>query len=139
MCQRTVHMGEQDDRVCPVCSTPLMVTELDERRVARLGKNEARFRDANERVKRVAQQDARPDEKVSYVCECGSANCSDFVRLTTQEYESVRQHAIRFVLLTGHDIPEVERIVHEGDGYIVVEKVGEGTKVAEELDPRSGA
>ncbi len=132
-------MGEQDDRVCPVCSTPLMVTELDERRVARLGKNEARFRNANERVERAAQPDARPDEKITYVCECGSANCSDFVRLTTQEYESVREHATRFVLLTGHDIPEVERIVHEGDGYIVVQKIGEGMKVAKELDPRSGA
>jgi hypothetical protein len=59
--------------------------------------------------------------------------------LTTQEYESVREHATRFVLLSGHDIPEVERIVHEGDGYIVVEKIGEGMKVAKELDPRSGA
>ena len=138
LCQRTVHMGEQDDRVCPVCSTPLMVTELDEQRVARIGKNEARFRDANERVEQATKKDARPDEKVSYVCECGAATCSDFVHLTTEEYESVRQHSTRFVLLPGHDIPEVERVVHEGEGYIVVEKIGEGTKVAKELDPRSG-
>lgn len=137
VCQRTVHMGEQDDRVCPVCSTPLLVTELDERRVARIGKNEARFREANERVERAAQVEARPNEKVSYVCECGSANCSDFVQLTTEEYESIRQHAARFVLLPGHDIPEVERVVLNGDGYVVVEKTGEGSEVAQELDPRS--
>ena len=139
VCQRTVHMGERDDRVCPVCSTPLMVTELGEQRVERLGKNEARFREANEAVERTAQLEARADERIDYVCECGAATCSAFVQLTLEEYEAVRHHAARFVQLPGHDIPEIERIVHESDGYVVVEKIGEGRKVAEALDPRSSA
>ena len=137
LCQRTVHMGEQDDRVCPVCSTPLMVTELSEQRVERLGRNEDRFRVANEAVERATQVEARPQEKIDYVCECGAATCSALVQLSTEEYEAVRHHAARFIQLPGHDIPEVERIVHEGDGYIVVEKIGAGRKVAEALDPRS--
>ena len=136
-CQRTVHMGEQDERVCPVCSSPLMVTELDEQRVERLGKNEARFRVANESVTRAGQTTARPNEKIGYVCECGSGTCSASVHLSIDEYEAVRHHATRFILLPGHNIPEVERIVHEGNGYIVIEKIGDGRKVAIDLDPRS--
>ncbi|MDQ5815528.1 MAG: hypothetical protein M3516_04445, partial [Actinomycetota bacterium] len=119
VCQRTVHMGEQDERVCPVCSTPLMVTELDAQRIERLGKNEARFRESNEAIERAAQAETRPDEKIDYVCECGAATCSALVRLSIEEYEAVRHHAARFILLPGHDIPEVERVVHEGNGYIV--------------------
>jgi hypothetical protein len=51
------------------------------------------------------------------------------------EYEAVRAHPSRFLVLPGHERPDIERVVGEGDGYFIVEKTGGGAEVAHETDP----
>jgi hypothetical protein len=58
------------------------------------------------------------------------------MELTLAEYEHVRARPTHFVLVPTHEIPEVERVVEREAGYVVVEKVGEAARVAEETDPR---
>jgi hypothetical protein len=62
------------------------------------------------------------------------------VSLTSEEYEAVRRWPNHFFVKPGHIFPEVERIVDyagkDGTRYEVVEKFGEGGKVAVELDQR---
>jgi hypothetical protein len=57
-----------------------------------------------------------------------------------KEYEAVRRWPNHFFVKPGHIFPEVERIVDyagkDGTRYEVVEKFGEGGKVAVELDQR---
>jgi hypothetical protein len=66
--------------------------------------------------------------------------CSEYISLTHDEYEQVRQHPARFAVKPGHVLPEVERIVDHGgtDGrYTVVEKFEKAAEIAAHFDPRA--
>jgi hypothetical protein len=58
------------------------------------------------------------------------------VELTPRAYERVRANPRRFVMIAGHEMPEVERVVDRSQGYFVVEKRNEAGVLAEETDPR---
>ena len=110
---------------------------MPDERAARLARNEARFREINERV----QRDLAPIvdteiELVPFICECGRRGCSDTVELSLAEYESVRQDAIRFAVLPGHELEDVEDVVERTDRYFVVRKHPETWEIARETDPR---
>lgn len=102
---------------------------------ARKAKNEAVFREVNDRIEDIATEFGVPDE-ASFVCECGDADCTEMVRMTLREYNEVRQEGRRFAILPGHEDPQVERVVARHGRFSVVEKVGEAGDVAEALDPR---
>jgi hypothetical protein len=104
----------------------------------RAARNEALFRQVNERVKDVSDAFAEIDRSpIDFMCECGLENCTEPVSLTLGEYEQVRSVPTHFFVLPEHVIPEIEAVVREGAGYVVVEKLpGEG-QIAVETDPRS--
>jgi hypothetical protein len=60
------------------------------------------------------------------------------MNLTVAEYEHIRSSGVRFPIARGHDFPEVENVVEENDGYVVVQKIGIAAEEAERLNPRSG-
>jgi hypothetical protein len=101
----------------------------------RKGLNEARFREVNEAIER-GHPAQGVDEPVAFSCECGVLGCNVLVELTVVEYEAVRADARRFLLVPGHDDPEVERVVLQRPDYVVVEKFGEAGRAAESTDPR---
>jgi hypothetical protein len=110
---------------------------MPDERAARLAQNEARFRDINERVER----DLEPlvdtqDERLPFVCECGRPSCTDTIDLSVPEYESIRRHAIRFAVVPGHQIEDVEDVVERNDRYVVVQKHPDTWQIVEQLDPR---
>jgi hypothetical protein len=63
-------------------------------------------------------------------------NCDEPVSVTLEEYEHVRSQPNRFIVLRGHEVPQVDEIVETCDRYLVVAKRGAGSSVAEALDPR---
>jgi len=93
------------------------------------------FRSVNERVEEVVQPG--PSEEIDFLCECGDAECTEKITLTRSEYEQVRSDAIQFAVVSGHEIPEIEQIVHRTDRFLVVSKHPEEASIAEETDPRS--
>ena len=56
--------------------------------------------------------------------------------LTVEEYESLRGKPRHFAIVKGHDVSEVETVVEANQRYAIVEKIGAGGPVAEQLDPR---
>ena len=105
-------------------------------REERLAKNESLFREVNERIAEAAKRTlVLPDAE--FLCECGRRDCLDRVVVPLDEYEAIRSHPDRFLLVVGHDQPEVDRVLDAGDAYVVVEKVGDARAVAEQLDPRA--
>jgi hypothetical protein len=40
------------------------------------------------------------------------------------------------LVVKGHELPEVERVIESSDGYLVVAKLGAGRVLAEQLEPR---
>jgi hypothetical protein len=105
---------------------------LDER----IGKNEAIFREVNERIE-AGQLPADTDQRAAFCCECAQLGCNALVEMTIAEYEHVRAHPRRFLVAHGHQIDDAERVVESTGGYIVVEKIGDAGKVAQSSDPRS--
>jgi hypothetical protein len=108
-------------------------------REKRLAQNEALYREINERVQAIAT--SHPDigntpHEYSYFCECSNADCNLQVVLPTAEYEWVRAKPTRFVVATGHDLPDIEHVVREGPGFLVIEKEGEAGEYVAHLDPR---
>jgi hypothetical protein len=106
----------------------------------RIARNEAAFRDANERIENAAEAIGGLDE-IPFVCECALPKCTELARLSLEDYERVRSHGTTFWVVPGHEIThvdgvEVARIVDERPAFTVLEKVGEPGRIAEELDPR---
>ena len=103
-------------------------------REERLAANENAFRRVNERVEDLAADD---EDRLDFVCECSDVACTERVRLSIAAYEDVRAAPNRFVVRSGHERLEVERVIDQGNGYVVVEKLGRPGEVAAEDDPRS--
>lgn len=86
-------------------------------RAERLAGNEAEFRKANEALPEPTRQQVR------FFCECAERECFDFLLLTAGEYRSVREDPMQFVVLPGHEKPDVEEVVGgEGGRFRVVRK-----------------
>lgn len=103
----------------------------------RAARNEVLFRQVNERVKDVSDAFSVVDPSpIEFMCECGQQDCTQPISLTVAEYEDVRSSATHFFVLPDHVIREVETVVREGDGYVVVEKLPGERDVAVETDPR---
>src|SRR3954447_24615527 len=96
---------------------------------------EAVFRIANERMSRWEERHvARPDEL--YMCECASRPCRQRIRLTREQYESVRSDVRHFVVVPGHVIPDLETVVRSFPSYEVIEKPSALMHLLVETDPR---
>src|SRR5919201_2969212 len=107
----------------------------------RIARNEALFREFNERVEDMAESFALHDEgdslRIGFVCECGNLDCLERLELTRSAYEEVRSDPRRFVVAPGHEDMSIARVVTREEGYLVVEKIGDAAEVAIEHDPRS--
>lgn len=97
-------------------------------REERLAANEGRFREINESAQ--PQRESRGTGR--FVCECADRSCMVWLEVPMDEYASVRQHPLRFIIAPTHEVPDIETIVDRGDGYFVVEKPEE---VAHVVDP----
>lgn len=107
----------------------------------RVGRNDAIFRDANERINAVAGSFEHDDiELLPFLCECADMTCTEVVQLNAHEYEAVRADPTHFINAHGHVVHGQgwARVVQEYDRYTVVAKIGDAAAVAVELDPREG-
>jgi hypothetical protein len=101
-----------------------------ERSEERAARNEARFRDANERIDQ-RRHELGVEAQTPYICECAREECTEIVRMPPSEYLAVRTDPTRFLQVPGH-ADGSERLVAERDGYVVVEKTGASARTARE-------
>ena len=87
----------------------------------------------NERVREtVTSSESAPE----FVCECSNEDCIETVLLDLDEYDRIRFRANLFIVAAGHELPEVERIIDQGEGYVLVEKTVDVRRV-KASNPRS--
>jgi hypothetical protein len=102
-----------------------------------MARNEALFREVNERIEDV-QSGFAAEGRTDFLCECGSEDCTQPISLTLAEYEQVRRNPEHFLVVPGHDVVDVERVVEQTDRYAVVEKLpGAPATIALQRDPRA--
>ncbi|MDE3026409.1 MAG: hypothetical protein KGI93_12660 [Acidobacteriota bacterium] len=109
---------------------------MDERE-RRLAENERLFREVNERIEAAAVGHGVDNHMYAFVCECSNVDCTLTVTMPLAEYDRARQDPAVFVLAFGHELPEIEKVVHRGGGYQLVRKQGEAGRLARETDPRA--
>lgn len=106
-------------------------------RERRLAENESLFRSINESIQEVASSLGGETHLYEYLCECSNRDCTSRISLTLSQYGDVRANPARFVLVRGHEIPDIEHVVGELPECFVVEKEDEAKRIVEKLDPRA--
>ena len=110
---------------------------MAERRGDALAKNEVLFREVNEQVDRIDREHGMPrDELASFLCECSHSECLERVTATPAEYEEVRSTPHTFLLVHGHEVPDIETVVRSTDRFVVVEKLPGEREIPRATDPR---
>jgi hypothetical protein len=99
-----------------------------------MARNEALFREVNERVAEVSPE-ADGAAEIGFLCECADDACKEVVTLHRSEYEAVRSDPRHFVIVPGHVVADIEIVLAEGERFAVVRKVGPAGDLAEALDP----
>jgi hypothetical protein len=119
---------------CDLYRRRVGVVQARERQMA---ENEVRFRALNERLRDGSGTWSPGEGSLELVCECGDEDCTSAIRLTARDYEAVRRDEAQFLLVPGHERSEVEDVVAEHEGWVVVRKRGEAAAIAAENDPRT--
>lgn len=101
-------------------------------REQRVIRNEALFREVNERIAEISRSGL-----IEFLCECGEETCLESIGLTCEEYEEVRSVSDRFVMKPGHEHLDFERVIDRHDRYVVVDKAGQAGDIADRTDPRT--
>jgi hypothetical protein len=101
--------------------------------IPKLVRNQLLFREVNERLRETIGAFEGPLE---FLCECSQEDCIETVGLALEEYERIRSHSNLFVVVTGHERIELERVIDQGQGYLLVEKTV-GADAVVKADPRS--
>lgn len=86
----------------------------------RLVRSQLLLREVNERIAEIASSSV--GDLPEFLCECSRNDCEETLALSLPEYEHVRSSSNLFVILPGHECPEVDRVVEARHGSHLVEK-----------------
>src|SRR3954451_9748646 len=107
-------------------------------RARKIGENEALYRSINEKIEDLNRAFGTVTETMAVVCECGKLECTEQIELDLPTYERVRSEPTHFVVVPGHELPDVEEVVDRADGYNILRKnPGGPAELARDTDPRS--
>jgi hypothetical protein len=106
--------------------------------VEKNARNQVLFREVNEHIAELSSAESEAGVSL-FICECSNEACAEPLEITPAEYEQVRTDGARFVVLSGHQLPEVERVVDGNGRFLVVEKLGAAATIARASDPRQHA
>lgn len=117
----------------------------------RLAENEIVFRQLNEQIhtgyaetNRLAREDSQPqftvihksdDKPLYFYCECSDEKCSMRIKINVHDYHAVHQRRDQFIVVPGHEVPEIEKVVSTKPGYNVVKKLVTPPEIADTLNP----
>ena len=100
----------------------------------RIAKNDATFREANEKIAARADELDVTAERVPFICECADTACFETASLLLEEYEHVRSNPRWFINVPGHQSAEqgAASVVEAHERHVIVEKEGHAGEVAEQ-------
>jgi hypothetical protein len=110
-----------------------MESNSHQEREVRAARNQALFRAVNERLEALNEQYASLTETFTIACECADVLCVEMIDIGPDDYLAVRAEPRHFVVLPSHVRPDVETVVRESEGSVVVEKLATAGEVADLL------
>jgi hypothetical protein len=99
-----------------------------ERRAAR---NQLLFREVDERIASLAERALLPEiAPIEVTCECVDMSCTR-VQIPLHEFAEIDRATNRFLVVPGHELPDVEDVVERRDRFLIVSKRGAGADLVE--------
>lgn len=109
-----------------------MPQRLSERRLA---ENEVFFREHNERIEQgfeaIRKMAAEDNQEVPvqdnsiplyFYCECSDEKCRSRIEMRQDDYNKIHEQRNQFIVLPGHEVAAVERIVQKEPACFIVQK-----------------
>jgi hypothetical protein len=111
-----------------------MAEESHDQHAERIARNEALFREVNERLRDVNEPFSDVVPAPDWVCECADPACIEKISLSMEEYEALRAEPTHFAVAPnpGHVSFEVDNVVGQTERYWIVEKIGAAAEVSSE-------
>jgi hypothetical protein len=93
----------------------------------RLAENEVIFREANSNIAEfiITEEGANTEKKIPFYCECSDRSCKERIKLTPKDYKKCHKSKRQFVVIPGHEVPQIEKVIKEKDKFNVIEKFGD--------------
>jgi hypothetical protein len=87
-------------------------------------RNEELFREVNLNIAELEEQAGRTDwdELLPLICECAQTGCGVPIEVDANTFERVRERPLRFLVAPGHEDLDIESVIEERPGYLIVEK-----------------
>ena len=101
-------------------------------RELRAAQNQMLFRSVNDRIREAGAILGDPDDQLEFACECEDVTCLEKIQLSPRQFLAIESEVNRFIVLRGHELPEVEDTVAERDGFLIVSKRGAGAEFVKE-------
>jgi hypothetical protein len=89
-------------------------------RAVRKAKNQALFREVNERIASLALELEGFGGTQAFFCECDRLGCRDPLELPLETYAQIRDDPTAFVVLRGHEDARHEAVISDHGSYLIV-------------------
>jgi hypothetical protein len=90
-------------------------------RTSRRSRNQALFREVNDRIAELAASHDGFGETQAFICECSRMGCTMQVEISVHDYAQLRANRFAFLVLPGHEDAAQEDVLAHRAGYLVVQ------------------
>ena len=80
-----------------------------------------RLEEVVERIREEDDLDA--DAPIGFFCECSDLDCRERVHAVPGRFEEIHRDSELFILVPGHERPEIERVVDQEADFLIVRKI----------------
>ena len=88
-------------------------------RETRQTRNQALFREVNERIAELLTRLDREATTQSFICECSHTGCAQMITVPLATYSRVRDDPAVFLLAVGHQDPGHEEVIEDLGTYLI--------------------
>ncbi len=97
-------------------------------RAQRMRRNEELMEQLNRRIERTLDEirdeaDEDPDAPMAFLCECSRLECRERIEMTPSRFDRIHRDPDLFMLVQGHEMPDIERVVDQEGDVLIVRKL----------------
>ena len=97
-------------------------------RARRMRENEELMEELNRRMERMLEEIRSDDQEeqdapIAFLCECSRLDCRERVHLEPRLFDRIHRDPDVFILVPGHEIRDVERVVDQVGDFLIVRKL----------------
>jgi hypothetical protein len=101
---------------------------VDDAWAQRLRKNEEIKEALNRRFEgtldEIRERDGlEPEAPMALFCECSDLGCRERIHIVPRRFDELHRDADQFVVMPGHEMLDIERVVDQEGDYLIVRKI----------------